>query len=58
VTAIQDEAHRFAGNYNKKLMTKRNTRFSLEGIEGIGPARRKSLVKTLEVQSDRSCHAG
>jgi len=46
VTAIQDEAHRFAGNYNKKLMTKRNTRFSLEGIEGIGPARRKSLVKT------------
>jgi len=46
ITAIQDEAHRFAGNYNKKLMTKRNTRFSLEGIEGIGPVRRKALVKT------------
>lgn len=45
VTAIQDEAHRFAGNYNKKLMAKRHTRFSLEGIPGIGPARRKALIR-------------
>ncbi len=45
VTAIQDEAHRFAGQYNKKLMTRRNTRFTLEGITGIGPARRKALLK-------------
>ncbi len=45
VTAIQDEAHRFAGSYNKKLMAKRHTRFSLEGIAGVGPARRKALIK-------------
>ncbi|HEY5466839.1 MAG TPA: helix-hairpin-helix domain-containing protein, partial [Clostridia bacterium] len=45
VTAIQDEAHRFAGSYNKKLMTRRHTRFSLEGIEGVGPARRRALIK-------------
>ena len=45
ITAIQDEAHRFAGSYNKKLMAKRHTRFSLEGIEGIGPARRKALIR-------------
>jgi excinuclease ABC subunit C len=44
LTAIQDEAHRFAGSYRGKLAKKRQTRFSLEGIPGIGPARRRLLL--------------
>ncbi len=45
LTAIQDEAHRFAGQYRSKLHQKRTTRFSLEGIDGIGPARRRLLLQ-------------
>ena len=45
ITAIQDEAHRFAGQYNKTLMKKRQTRYTLEDIDGIGPARRKALLR-------------
>lgn len=45
LTAIQGEAHRFAGRLNKNMMKKRNLRWSLEEIPGIGPARRKALLK-------------
>lgn len=44
LTAIQDEAHRFAGQYRKKRTMKRQTRFSLENIPGIGPSRRRALL--------------
>jgi excinuclease ABC subunit C len=44
LTAIQDEAHRFASNYRSKLAKSRQTRFTLEGIAGIGPARRRLLL--------------
>lgn len=44
LTAIQDEAHRFAGRLRKKVTTKRQTRWTLETIPGIGPARRKQLM--------------
>lgn len=44
LTAIQDEAHRFANQYRSKLHKKRSTRFSLEGIRGIGPNRRRLLL--------------
>ena len=44
LTAVQDEAHRFAGQYREKLQKKRHTRFSLEGIPGVGPARRRLLL--------------
>jgi excinuclease ABC subunit C len=44
LTAIQDEAHRFAGQYRRKLSQKRHTRFTLEGIPGIGPSRRRLLL--------------
>lgn len=44
LTAIQDEAHRFAGQYRKKRTQKRQTRFSLENIPGIGPTRRRALL--------------
>jgi len=45
LTAIQDEAHRFANRYRGKLQKKRYTRFTLEGIRGIGPAKRKLLLQ-------------
>lgn len=45
ITAIQDETHRFANAYRKKLSTKRNLSFKLESIEGIGPAKRKALLE-------------
>lgn len=48
LTAIQDEAHRFAGQYRKKLHKKRNIRFTLEGIKGIGPSRRRLLLTRFE----------
>jgi len=48
LTAIQDEAHRFAQDYNKRLLKKRTTRMSLENIPGIGPARRRLLLAHLQ----------
>lgn len=44
IGAIQDEAHRFAFQYTKKMSKKRNMKFSLDEIKGIGPARRKELL--------------
>lgn len=48
LTAIQDEAHRFAGQYRSKLHKKRTTRFSLESISGIGPNRRRLLLQQFQ----------
>lgn len=45
VTAIQDEAHRFAIEYNKKLREKRYSVSILDEIEGIGPKRKKALIR-------------
>jgi excinuclease ABC subunit C len=45
ITAIQDEAHRFALTYTRKMSRKRNTKFSLESIKGVGPSRRKALLE-------------
>jgi excinuclease ABC, C subunit len=45
VTSIQDEAHRFAVDYNKKLRQKRYTVSVLDEIEGVGPKRKKELLK-------------
>lgn len=45
VTAIQDEAHRFAVEYNRKLRKKRYEGSSLDDIEGVGPKRKKALIK-------------
>ncbi len=45
VTAIQDEAHRFALEYNRKLVQKRYKGSELDKIEGIGPKRKKALLK-------------
>lgn len=45
VTSIQDEAHRFALNYNKKLREKRYRKSVLDEVEGIGHKRKKALLK-------------
>jgi excinuclease ABC subunit C len=45
VTSIQDEAHRFAVEYNRKLREKRYSGSVLDGIQGIGPKRKKALIK-------------
>jgi excinuclease ABC subunit C len=44
---IRDEAHRFAITYHRSLRGKRMTRSVLDGIPGLGPARRRRLVKEL-----------
>lgn len=45
VTAVQNEVHRFAISYQRKLSKKRNLTYSLETIPGIGAAKRKNLMK-------------
>jgi len=44
LTAVQNEVHRFAISYQRKLSKKRHLSFKLESIEGIGPAKRKALL--------------
>ena len=41
---IRDESHRFALAYHRQLRGKRMTTSALDGIAGLGPARRKRLV--------------
>ena len=45
VTRIQDEAHRFAIEYHKQLRGKGQVHSILDDIPGIGPARRKALMR-------------
>ncbi|RLE35845.1 excinuclease ABC subunit C [Candidatus Acetothermia bacterium] len=42
---IRDEAHRFAITYHRKLRGKRSLASVLDEIPGIGPKRRKALIK-------------
>lgn len=48
VTRIQDEAHRFAIEYHRSLRRKTNVHSILDEIKGIGPARRKALMKSFD----------
>lgn len=41
---IRDEAHRFAITYHRATHVKRNLESALDGIEGIGAKKKKSLV--------------
>ena len=45
ITRMQDEAHRFAIEYHRQLRSKTQVRSVLDEIPGIGPARRKALMK-------------
>jgi excinuclease ABC subunit C len=44
---IRDEAHRFAITYHRSLRGKRMTASALDDIPGLGPTRKKRLVKEL-----------
>ena len=48
ITRIQDEVHRFAIEYHRSLRGKEQVRSVLDDIKGIGPARRKSLMRTFK----------
>lgn len=48
ITRIQDEAHRFAIEYHRSLRNKGQVHSILDDIEGIGPARRKALMKQFQ----------
>lgn len=43
---LRDEAHRFALTYHRKLRDKRTTGSALEEVPGVGPRRRKLLLRT------------
>lgn len=45
VTALQDEAHRFAIEYHRQLRNQNQVKSILDEIPGVGPARRKALLK-------------
>lgn len=45
ITRIQDEAHRFAIEYHRSLRSKAQVKSQLDDIPGVGPARRKALMR-------------
>lgn len=45
ITRVQDEAHRFAIEYHRSLRGKTQVKSVLDDIPGIGPARRKALMR-------------
>ena len=45
ITRIQDEAHRFAIEYNRSQRSKTQVKSVLDDIPGVGPARRKALMR-------------
>jgi excinuclease ABC subunit C len=44
---IRDEAHRFAITYHRNLRGRRMTESALQGVPGLGPARRARLLREL-----------
>lgn len=45
ITRIQDEAHRFAIEYHRSLRSKTQVKSVLDDIPGVGPVRRKALMR-------------
>jgi len=45
ITRVQDEAHRFAIEYHRSLRSKDQVKSVLDEIPGVGPARRKALMR-------------
>lgn len=45
ITRIQDEAHRFAIEYHRSLRRNESVRSVLDDIKGVGPAKRKALMR-------------
>lgn len=58
ITRIQDETHRFAIEYHRSLRSKAQVHSRLDEIPGVGPARKKALMRTFRsveeiMQADR-----
>ena len=45
VQRLRDEAHRFAITYHRKLRAKSQTRSVLDDVAGVGPARKRALLR-------------
>ncbi|HJB18006.1 MAG TPA: excinuclease ABC subunit UvrC [Candidatus Bariatricus faecipullorum] len=52
ITRIQDEAHRFAIEFHRQLRSKGQVHSVLDDIPGVGPARRKALMKAFQSLED------
>lgn len=48
ITRIQDEAHRFAITFHRQLRSRGQVHSVLDDIPGVGPARRKDLMRCFE----------
>lgn len=48
LTRMQDEVHRFAISYHRKLRQKAQTRSILDEVEGVGEVRKKKLMNTFK----------
>lgn len=48
ITRIQDEAHRFAIEYHRSLRSREQVHSVLDDIPGIGPERRKALMRAYQ----------
>jgi excinuclease ABC subunit C len=45
VQRVRDEAHRFAVTYHRKLRGKSGVRSQLDDVRGVGPARKRALIR-------------
>ena len=52
ITRIQDEAHRFAIEYHRSLRGKPQVTSRLDAIPGVGPARKKALMRSFRSIED------
>ncbi|MBQ3037058.1 MAG: excinuclease ABC subunit C, partial [Lachnospiraceae bacterium] len=52
ITRIQDEAHRFAIEYHRSLRSQAQVHSVLDEIPGVGPTRRKALMKSFSSIED------
>jgi excinuclease ABC subunit C len=43
---VRDEAHRFAVTYHQKVRSRRAVRSALDDVEGVGPARKRALLRS------------
>ncbi|MBE6126175.1 MAG: excinuclease ABC subunit UvrC [Erysipelotrichaceae bacterium] len=46
LTRMQDEVHRFAISFHKKVRSKEMTHSQLDDVPGVGPKRKKALLRT------------
>ena len=45
IQRMRDEAHRFAITYHRNLRSKKSTRSAMDDVPGIGPKRRRALIR-------------